>query len=75
MVKISKKYIPKLKEKYMCAKHLAYYKQKLIDWKAELVKNNNKAIYNGILHAKKCIKNDFIEKIKESLENIDFENE
>ena len=49
MVKISKKYIPKLKEKYMCAKHLAYFKQKLLDWKAELVKTNNKALYNSSL--------------------------
>ena len=49
MVKISKKYIPKLKEKYMCAKHLAYFKQKLLDWKVELVKTNNKALYNSSL--------------------------
>ena len=49
MIKISKKYIPKLKEKYMCAKHLAYFKQKLLDWKAELVKTNNKALYNSSL--------------------------
>ena len=49
MVKISKKYIPKLKEKYMCAKHLAYFKQKLLDWKAALVKTNNKALYNSSL--------------------------
>ena len=49
MVKISKKYIPKLKEKYMCAKHLAYFKQKLLNWKAELVKTNNKALYNSSL--------------------------
>jgi len=49
MVKISKKYIPKLKEKYMCPKHLAYFKQKLLDWKAELVKTNNKALYNSSL--------------------------
>ena len=49
MVKISKKYIPKLKENYMCAKHLAYFKQKLLDWKAELVKTNNKALYNSSL--------------------------
>ena len=49
MVKISKKYIPKLKEKYMCAKHLAYFKQKLLDWKSELVKTNNKALYNSSL--------------------------
>ena len=49
MVKISKKYIPKLKEKYMCAKHLAYFKLKLLDWKAELVKTNNEALYNSSL--------------------------
>ena len=49
MVKISKKYIPKLKEKYMCAKHLAYFKQKLLDWKAELVKTNSEALYNSSL--------------------------
>ena len=49
MVKISKKYIPKLKERYMCAKHLAYFKQKLLDWKAELVKTNNEALYNSSL--------------------------
>ena len=49
MVRISKTYIPKLKEKYMCAKHLAYFKQKLLDWKAELVKTNNEALYNSSL--------------------------
>ena len=49
MVRISKKYIPKLKEKYMCAKHLAYFKQKLLDWKVELVKTNNEALYNSSL--------------------------
>ena len=47
MVKISKTYIPKEKEKYMCAKHLAYFKQKLTDWKADLVKTNNEALYNS----------------------------
>ena len=47
MVKISKTYVPKEKEKYMCAKHLAYFKQKLTDWKADLVKTNNEALYNG----------------------------
>ena len=49
MVRISKTYIPKLKEKYMCAKHLVYFKQKLSDWKAELVKTNNEALYNSSL--------------------------
>ena len=47
MVKISKTYIPKEKEKYMCAKHLAYFKKKLTEWKADLVKINNEALYNS----------------------------
>jgi len=47
MVRISKTYIPKDKEKYMCAKHLAFFKQKLTDWKADLVKTNNEALYNS----------------------------
>ena len=47
MVKISKTYIPKEKEKYMCAKHLAYFKQKLMEWKTDLVKTNNEALYNS----------------------------
>ena len=47
MVKISKTYIPKEKEKYMCAKHLAFFKKKLTDWKTELVKTNNEALYNS----------------------------
>ncbi len=49
MVKISKTYIPKEKEKYMCAKHLAFFKQKLTSWKTELVKANNEALYNSSL--------------------------
>ena len=47
MVKISKTYIPKEKEKYMCAKHLAFFKKKLTDWKADLVKTSNEALYNS----------------------------
>jgi len=49
MVKISKTYVPKAKEKYMCAKHLTFFKQKLTDWKADLVKTNNDALYNSSL--------------------------
>ena len=49
MVKISKTYTPKEKEKYMCAKHLAYFKKKLQDWKIELVRVNNQALYNNSL--------------------------
>ena len=47
MVKISKTYIPKEKEKYMCAKHLEYFKRKLLDWKKDLKRSNNEAIYNA----------------------------
>ena len=47
MVKISKTYAPKEKEKYMCAKHLEYFKRKLLDWKKDLKRSNNEAIYNA----------------------------
>jgi len=47
MVKISKTYIPKEKEKYMCVKHLAFFKKKLTDWKVDLIKINNEALYNS----------------------------
>ena len=49
MVKISKTYIPTLKEKYMCEKHKAYFKKKLTDWKTEIVRSNNDALYNSSL--------------------------
>ncbi len=49
MVKISKTYVPKDKEKYMCAKHLAYFKKKLIEWKSDLKKTSNEAIFNSSL--------------------------
>ena len=46
-VKISKNYIPKDTEKYMCDKHLSFFKIKLTEWKKELVKANNEALYHG----------------------------
>ena len=46
-IKISKKYIPKETENYMCDKHLSFFKIKLTEWKKELVKANNEALYNG----------------------------
>ena len=49
MVKISKTYIPNLKEKYMCEKHKTYFKKKLTEWKSEIVKANNQALYNNSL--------------------------
>ena len=49
MIKISKNYVPNLKEKYMCEKHKAYFKKKLNEWKTEIIRTNNEALYNGSL--------------------------
>ena len=49
MVKISKKYIPKESEKYMCEKHKLYFKNKLTEWKKDLARTNNEALYNSSL--------------------------
>jgi DnaK suppressor protein len=46
-IKISKNYIPKDTEKYMCNKHISFFKIKLTEWKKELVKANNEALYHG----------------------------
>ena len=49
MIKISKNYLPTLKEKYMCEKHKVYFKKKLTEWKSEIIKANNEALYNNSL--------------------------
>ena len=46
-IKISKTYIPKDTEKYMCEKHKVFFRMKLQEWKKELIKSNNEALYNG----------------------------
>ena len=33
----------------MCEKHKAYFKKKLNEWKTEIIKTNNEALYNGSL--------------------------
>ena len=33
----------------MCEKHKTYFKKKLTEWKSEIIKTNNKALYNGSL--------------------------
>ena len=48
-VRISKKYIPNKKEKYMCEKHKAYFMQKLTEWKNEIIKSNSQALYSSNL--------------------------
>ena len=47
LIKISKTYLPKDTEKYMCEKHKLYFRIKLQEWRKELVKANNEALYNG----------------------------
>ena len=46
-IKISKTYVPKDTEKYMCDKHKVFFKIKLQEWRKELVRANNEALYNG----------------------------
>jgi len=36
-----KRYVPNLKEKYMCAKHKKFFAEKLQIWKKEILKSNN----------------------------------
>ena len=40
-----RKYIPNVKEKYMCEKHKVYFKKKLIEWKNEIIEINSKGLY------------------------------
>ena len=47
--RISKKYIPNKKEKYMCGKHKAYFTQRLTEWKNEIIKSNSQALYSSDL--------------------------
>jgi DnaK suppressor protein len=46
-IKISKTYIPKDTEKYMCEKHKVFFRMRLTEWKKDLVKTNNEALYYG----------------------------
>ena len=46
-IKISKTYTPKDTEKYMCEKHKVFFRIKLQEWRKELIKANNEALYNG----------------------------
>ena len=42
---MTNKYSPSEKEKYMCEKHKAFFKKKLIEWKNEIVESNSKGLY------------------------------
>ena len=47
LIKVSKTYIPKDTEKYMCEKHKVFFRMRLTEWKKDLVKANNEALYYG----------------------------
>ena len=36
-----KRYIPSIKEKYMCAKHKKFFTEELLKWKSDIIKSNN----------------------------------
>ena len=40
-----KKYTPNEKEKYMCEKHKKFFKEKLTNWKNEIIESNAKGLY------------------------------
>ena len=42
-----KKYVPNEKEKYMCSKQKVFFKKKLNEWKNDIIKSNNKALYSN----------------------------
>ena len=42
---MARKYIPNEKEKYMCQKHREYFKKKLLNWRKDIIQNNNKNLY------------------------------
>ncbi len=46
MAKISKNYKPTQKEKFMNAKMKEYFRQKLLNWKNELLKESNQTLNN-----------------------------
>ena len=47
-IKISKTYVPKDTEKYMCEKHKVFFRMRLTEWKKELVKANNEALTSEV---------------------------
>ena len=39
--KVSKKYTPNTKEKYMCVRHKKFFTEELLKWKRDIIKTNN----------------------------------
>ena len=45
MRKMSRKYIPNEREKYMNIKQKVYFRARLIEWKNEIIESNNKGLH------------------------------
>ena len=66
MAKISKNYKPTQKEKFMNAKMKEYFKQKLINWKNELLKESTQTLSN--LQSDNVAKPDITDRASEEID-------
>ena len=66
MAKISKNYKPTQKEKFMNSKMKEYFKQKLLSWKSELLKESNQTLNN--LQSDNEAKPDITDRASEEVE-------
>jgi len=67
MTKISKKYKPSTKEKFMNAKMKEYFRIKLIDWKKELLKESSHTL-NNLQKEENASKPDLTDRATEEIE-------
>tara|TARA_Y100001970_G_scaffold208042_1_gene253476 strand:+ start:2016 stop:2423 length:408 start_codon:yes stop_codon:yes gene_type:complete len=66
MAKISKTYKPTQKEKFMNAKMKEYFRQKLLSWKNDLLKESNQTLYN--LQSENGAKPDITDRASEEID-------
>ena len=66
MAKISKKYKPTQREKFMNAKMKEYFRQKLLSWKNELLKESNQTLNN--LQSDNVAKPDITDRASEEID-------
>ena len=67
MTKISKNYKPTKKEKFMNAKMKEYFRQKLLDWKNELLKESSQTLVN-LQKEENTAKPDITDRASEEIE-------
>ena len=67
MIKISKKYKPTKKEKFMNPKMKEYFRLKLINWKKELLKESHQTL-NNLIKEENTLKPDITDRASEEIE-------